>query len=253
MTVLGTLDAETRRASLADELARQGALQLQATALQFGVHPMTIRRDFDAFVTSGIARRVRGGVVSIGGDAFSQRKYQHAAAKSEISKKLHTLTSSNTAIALDASTTVHAFAESLTEVSDLSVITNGLSAFNALFGREGVKSYLTGGEREEQNISLVGSLAVHSIRQFALDVCILSTMSLDPEFGTGELTLEQVAVKQAMVDASETVVLALDSSKLDTRARFRSLALSSFDVLVTELDPADTRLDVYRGEISRVL
>jgi DeoR/GlpR family transcriptional regulator of sugar metabolism len=212
---------------------------------------MTVRRDFDAFVLAGIARRVRGGVVTVGGDDFSQRKYQNAPAKQQIAAKLLDFIEPDTAIALDSSTTALALAEVIPGTR-VAVITNGFSAFQSLHGREGIKAYLTGGEREETNLSLVGSLAVQAVQQFSLDVCFLSTMSVDPVFGTSELTLEQVAVKQAIVGAAAKVVLAVDSSKFATKARFRSLPLSSFDAMVTELDPSDARLDAYRDHIPEI-
>lgn len=253
MALTGTLGAEARRASMAGELVKLGALQLNEAAATWDVHPMTIRRDFDAFVLAGLARRVRGGVVTLGGDDFTQRKHHNAEAKRQIAEKLRSMISPDTAIALDSSTTVHALAESLSGVSPIAVITNGFSAFQALHGREGVKSYLTGGEREEQNLSLVGSLAVQAVQQFTLDMCFLSTMSIDPIFGTSELTLEQVAVKQAMIAASQVAVLAVDSSKFETRARFRSLPVSKFDILVTELEPTDPRLNPYRDQIPTII
>lgn len=252
MAVTGTVDAEARRAALGDRLARDGALTLADASREWNVHPMTIRRDFDAFVRAGLARRVRGGLVAVAGDAFAQRQYQHAAAKRRIAEKLLDLVEDDATVGLDSSTTVHALAEALTG-RRVTVVTNGLSAFQALHGRDGVRSYLTGGEREEQNLSLVGSLAVQALGQFGIDVCLLSAMSVDPEFGTSELTLEQVAVKQAMVEASRRAVLAVDASKLATRSRFRSLAVSSYDVLVTELDPEDERLDAYRGLVPTIL
>jgi DeoR/GlpR family transcriptional regulator of sugar metabolism len=253
VAVTGTLHAESRRASMVDELVKCGALTLNHAAETWAVHPMTIRRDFDNLVLTGVARRVRGGVVALTGDDFTQRRYHNAEAKLHIADKLRKLIKSDTAIALDSSTTVHALAENLTGISRISVLTNGLSAFQAMSGRDGVRSYLTGGEREEQNISLVGSLALQAVRQFSLDICFLSTMSIDLAFGTSEVSLEQVAVKQAMVDASQTVVLAVDSSKFETRARFKSLPLSSFDTLVTDLDPSDPRLDIYRNQIRNIL
>jgi DeoR family fructose operon transcriptional repressor len=253
VAITGTLDAEARRAAMVTELGIHGVLTLNETAEVWGVHAMTIRRDFNVLVLQGVARRIRGGVVAIAGDDFTRRRHQNADAKRQIAEKLRTLIRPDTAIALDSSTTVHALAEILTGESRVSVLTNGLGAFQTLSGREGVRSYLTGGERDQQNISLVGSLAVQSVRQFTLDVCFLSTMNIDPVFGTGELTMEQIAVKQAMADASATVVLAVDSAKFATRARFRSLSLSEFDVLVTELDPEDPRLDSYRGQIPAIL
>jgi DeoR family fructose operon transcriptional repressor len=253
VAVTGTFDAEARRASMTDELIKRGTLTLNQAAKTWDVHQMTIRRDFDAFVMAGIARRVRGGVVALSGDDFTQRKYQNAGAKRQVADKLRTLIKPDMAIALDSSTTIHSLAEQLMGVSRISVVTNGLSAFQTLNGREGIRSYLTGGERDEQNISLVGSLAVQAVQRFSLDICFLSTLNIDPVFGTSKMTMEQVAVKQAMVDASQTAVLAVDSSKFDTRARIKSLPLSGFDILVTELDSSDPRLDAYRNQVPNIL
>jgi DeoR/GlpR family transcriptional regulator of sugar metabolism len=43
------------------------------------------------------------------------------------------------------------------------------------------------------------------------------------------------------------IALAVDHTKLGTRAQARTFRLDEIDVLVTDLDPDDTRLDDYRG------
>jgi DeoR family fructose operon transcriptional repressor len=82
---------------------------------------------------------------------------------------------------------------------------------------------------------------------------VVSALGLHAGSGTSESTLAQAAVKDALARASATVVLALDSSKLESRARVRSLGLDRVDVLVTELDPADARLAPYRAHLPRIL
>ena len=253
MATTGTLDAVARRAAMAEALARDGSLDLHESAATWQVHPMTIRRDFDALVAAGLARRVRGGVIAVRRDSFEGRRYRNAEAKRRIAAKLCALVPAGGTIGVDASTTAHEFALRISGVPGLSVVTNGLAAFEALGARADVTTYLTGGQREDETFSLVGSLAVLSLQQFTLDLSVVSTMSLDPAFGTSELTLEQVAVKRAMADASVAVVLALDSTKLEKRARFRSLPLAAFDALVTELDPGDPVLDPYRRSVPRIL
>jgi DeoR family fructose operon transcriptional repressor len=253
MTVRGTLDAETRREALVEVLLREGNLQLQEAARRWNVHEMTIRRDFDVIVSGGLARRVRGGIIALQGEDFDQRKHMNAPAKQVIAKKLRSLVGAGQVIAMDASTTISTFAEALTDCDGLMVVTNGLSAFHSLHGRPGVRAYLTGGEQEDQNQSLVGSLAQQAIQQFAIDVAFISTMSVDPDFGTSEMTLEQVAFKRALVENSSRVVVAVDSTKLGGRARFRSLPLPRHHVLVTELDPQDAHLDPYRGLVGEIL
>ena len=251
MAVRGTLDLEARRHAIAEVLSREGAVHLQDAARRWKVHPMTIRRDFDHLVSTGMARRVRAGIIALSGDDFAERRHQNAEAKRVIAEKLRGLVGRGDVLALDASTTITAFAERMPD-DELTVVTNGLSAFRTLASRPGMRSYLTGGEQDEHNQSLVGSLAVLAVQQFAVDTAFLSAMSVDENFGTSEMTLEQVAFKKAVATVADRCVLGVDSSKLESKARFRSLALPRFDVLVTELDPGDTRLDPYRGHIGLI-
>ena len=252
MAVNGTVEAELRRTRMLERLARAGQLGLTETARELGVHEMTVRRDFIHLENVGQARRVRGGIVPVGVDDFSQRRNQSSGAKRAIAEKLGELVQHGSTIGLDASTTVYAMATTLPAVTGVSVVTNGLESFQALQGRSGVRVYLTGGEQDEENVSLVGTLATQAIGNFNLDVCFLSAMSLDARGGTSESTLGQMAVKQALADASERVVLAVDSTKFGTRSRVRSLDLDRVDVLVTELDPTDPRLDRYRRAVSEI-
>ena len=65
--------------------------------------------------------------------------------------------------------------------------------------------------------------------------------------GTSEVTLEEAQVKRVLVAAATETVLLVDSSKLGRSALARALDWDAISVLVTELDPADARLDPFRG------
>jgi DeoR family fructose operon transcriptional repressor len=253
MTVRGTLDSEQRMAALREDLERSGALLLNDTARTWGVHPMTIRRDFERLERAGLARRVRGGIISSAGEGFEARANRFLGAKKTIARKLAPLVVDQAAIGMDASTTVFRLIEGLHGASGLSVITNGINAFEALHAVPGVRAFITGGEREEHNVSLVGTLAVKALAQFNLDRCFLSCAAVDPETGSSETTIEQAAIKEAMSAAASEVVLAVSSDKLGSRSRVRSLPLNQIDVLVTELEPTDPRLDPYRDSVSLIL
>ena len=49
-----------------------------------------------------------------------------------------------------------------------------------------------------------------------------------------------------MANASHRVVVAVDATKLSHRSSVRSFDLAQVDLLVTECDPGDPRLDPYR-------
>jgi DeoR/GlpR family transcriptional regulator of sugar metabolism len=58
--------------------------------------------------------------------------------------------------------------------------------------------------------------------------------------------MEEVEMKQSMAQASQRVIVAVDASKLSHRSSVRSIDLAQVDLLVTECDPRDPRLDLYR-------
>lgn len=253
MALRSTLDAEVRRSELLALARSEGAVAIDAAAERYDVHQMTIRRDFEALERAGVVRRVRGGIVPALADPFSLRRSQHRAAKERIARKVLPLLPAGGAVGFDASTTVCLLAELLPASLPLTVVTNGLVAFDALAAASEVRGYLTGGEREEHNLSLVGALTEQAFGAFHLDYSIVSAMGVHAESGTSESTLAQAAVKTAMAAAADQVILVVDASKLQSHSRVRALPTARIDTLVTELDPDDPRLDRYRSTVGAIL
>lgn len=242
----GTLAAEDRLRWLDERLVADGVVTLAAAAEALNVSEMTIRRDLDELEDRGTARRVRGGARAIGPQPFAERRQVAARAKARIAAKLVELVPPVGAVALDASSTVMRLATSLAEVRDLTVLTNGLDTFTALRGRPGVHPLLTGGALDERTGSLVGPLACRSAGQLAVQVLFASAAAVTPQSGGLEATLEEAEVKRAVAVGADQVVLAADASKLGGRGIAVGLEWDQIDVLVTDLDPGDARLDPYR-------
>ncbi len=150
------------------------------------------------------------------------------------------------AIAMDASSTIQRLAHRLSDVSNLTVLTNGPDTFFALQAQEGVIAILTGGQLDKRTGGLVGPIAVRSTQDLVLRHAFVSATALDPVLGSTEQTLEDAEAKSALAAASSSVVLAVDHTKLGRHATARCLGLHRVDVLVTDLDPGDARLDGYR-------
>ena len=129
---------------------------------------------------------------------------------------------------------------------DLTVLTNGPDTFRALQEHPGVTALLTGGELDTRTGSLVGPLAARAARDVMLRRLFVSAAAVDPDLGSSESTLEEADVKLALAGSAAEVVLAVTASKLAHRAPARAFAFDRIDVLVTELDPADRRLDPFR-------
>src|SRR6201986_5626860 len=59
------VDMMERRSALLAWLQSAGRVEVAAAAFRFDTAEMTIRRDLDALVAQGAARRVRGGAISL--------------------------------------------------------------------------------------------------------------------------------------------------------------------------------------------
>jgi DeoR family transcriptional regulator, fructose operon transcriptional repressor len=225
-----------------------GRVKVADLAAELDVSEMTIRRDLDMLAEQGVVRRVRGGALSMGPQPFAERFSRQVRAKDRIAAKLSELVGEGGAIGIDASTTLQRLAGHFGEVRDLTVVTNGPDTFAALQDAVGVTPLLTGGQLDARTGSLVGPLATRAARELLLRRLFVSAAALDHEHGTSETTLEDAEVKLALADVAAEVIVAVDSSKLGQRGVARGLPAERVDLLVTELDPSDPRLDPYRDQ-----
>ncbi|MDO9590962.1 MAG: DeoR/GlpR family DNA-binding transcription regulator [Microcella sp.] len=237
---------DRRRALLLEILERDGGIQLDPAAEELGVSVMTVRRDIQELDAAGLVRRVRGGAVApMVPRAFGERAATRASAKIAIARKAMALVPGDGAAAFDASTTSGALL-SLLRANRLLVVTNSIDNAAIARARPGVRAVLIGGELEERTGSLVGPTAEQTARGFACDRFFTSASAVDAEGGTMEVSLEEAAVKQVFAGAAGATVVLADSSKLGQQALVRALEWRVIEVLVTDLDPADERLDAFR-------
>ena len=253
MATSGTLKAHERRASILSSLERDGAVQLDEVADLLGVSAMTVRRDLDDLATEGLLRRVRGGAVSVlGPRPFSERRAVRARAKQAIAQKAISLIPMTGAIALDASTTAGTVGIAMGQRTGLTVATNSYENFLAIRPFTGVTAVLVGGEAEENTDSFVGLIACQGAASMLYRRFFVSATAVDVAHGTSEVSLAESQVKRAFAGVSRETVLCVDFSKLAQQSVALGFALDEVAVMITDLDPRDSRLDDYR-EIVEVL
>jgi len=220
---------------------------ITAAAADLQVSDMTIRRDLQQLEGRGLARRVRGGALALGPAPFADRHRLNAAAKGRIAAKLLDLVPARGALAIDASSTMLRLASMIDGAEDVTIVTNGPDTFGVLQDRHGVHALITGGALEPRTGSLVGPLACRTARMLAVDRFMTSAAALDPTLGPTEACIEEAEVKLAFAEVADELVLAVDASKLGTRALAATVEWNEVDLLVTDLDPMDARLAPYRA------
>jgi DeoR family fructose operon transcriptional repressor len=246
-----SIEAVDRLEKIEARVRTAGRVRVTELAVELAVSEMTIRRDLDLLADQGLLRRIRGGALALGPQPFAERFGRNARAKDRIAVKLLELVGDGGAIGIDASSTLQRLAGNLGEVRELTVVTNGPDTFAALQDAPGVTALLTGGQRDARTGSLVGPMATRGAREVLLRRLFISAAAIHPLHGTSEATLEEAEVKVAFAGVADEVILAVDASKLGQRAPARGLPPERVDLVVTELEPTDPRLDPYR-ELWRV-
>lgn len=244
---IGSLGAEVRRSRLKELLQADGSLDLATAADDLNVSEMTIRRDLVELERLGVVRRVRGGAVAVEPEQFERRAARNHAAKRRIAAKLRTLVPTHGFVAMDSSSTVHRLATDMA-ATELTVFTTGFETFQTLHGA-GVRAVLSGGELQDATGAFVGPVAERAVDGFHFARAFLGASGLDAQRGAMESTIENAAMKRAIRRAAASVVVAADASKLQGTSAAVALRLDDIDLLVTDLDPTDPRLDPFRDHV----
>jgi DeoR/GlpR family transcriptional regulator of sugar metabolism len=237
-----------RREHLLARLDEHGVIRLEESAAALGVSTMTVRRDLESLEREGIVVRVRGGAVAtVKAQAFAERQSVDDAAKTEIARKALDLLPDAGTIAVDASSTSGHLLAQVRGASDLLIATN--SAHNHARARtlRGTRAVLVGGELEPQTESFVGPIACAAAGLFNYDRFFTSAAAADVEHGTSETILEEAQVKREFMRAARETVLLITAAKLGRRAAAVAIPWERISFVVTELDPADSRLDDIRS------
>jgi len=231
-----TMDGFERRAVLLASLQRIGRVEVSESARQFGTAEMTIRRDLDALVAQGAARRVRGGAVSLLLRAeeppFSVRIVAAGSTKRQIGRAAADLLADGESVVLDSGTTALEVARCLAG-RRVTVMPLSLHAASVLAQIDGVRLLMAGGEVRPGELSLVGPLATSSLATLRFDTAVMSCCGL----ADGQVTahdLGDAEVKRAMRASASRTILVADSSKFARSATAVVCETSELDVLVTD-------------------
>src|SRR5258707_12332078 len=113
------MDAAARINQLVEALRLHGRVDVATAAAEFGPAEMTVRRDLDVLVERGVARRVRGGAVTLmmrGEELpFAMRELAALDPKKRIASDVAGLIADGEAVGLDSGTTVLGIARVLAD------------------------------------------------------------------------------------------------------------------------------------------
>jgi DeoR/GlpR family transcriptional regulator of sugar metabolism len=227
-----------RREAVLRRLTADGEAAFAELAEEFGVSEMTIRRDLETLEADGLARRVRGGAISVVSRSyeppFAVRATTAHDAKEAIGAAAADLVNDGDTVVIDVGTTTLALARRLHGKRGLTVVTASLPVAMELGADPDIRVVVTGGQVRSGELSLTGGMAEDAFSTMNCDVAFIGIAGICASPGLSEYNPDDARVKRVAIDAVRRVIVLADTSKLG-RVAFSTVApLSAVDVLVTD-------------------
>ena len=231
---------EERQQAIAAQVMTQGRASVAELAQTYDVTTETVRRDLAVLDRAGVLRRVHGGAMPARAlhlvePSVDEREATRAAQKQAIAAvAAEFFPRPGATVLFDAGTTTARLATLLPADRDVLVVTNSVPIAARLAGRGSVSLQLLGGRVRGLTHATVGDQAVSALKSLRVDIAFVGTNGISVRHGLSTPDPDEAAVKRAMVECANYVVLVADSSKIGQEEFVSFAALDQLDVLVTD-------------------
>jgi DeoR family fructose operon transcriptional repressor len=225
-----------RQSRISAYLAERGYASLNELVDRFEVSISTVRRDLDEMQRKGVVKRTHGGAFHVEAREhpldYSTRQSKFVREKAAIGSLAASLIQDGDAVLLDGGTTTFRVAEKLVG-RRIQVVTNSLPVAS-LLGRHGdTEVILLGGTIIAGTGETLGRWADEMLRALHSRCAVIGIAGIVPD-GLFNANLLMVELQRLMIEASDEVVVVVDSSKFGRRSLVRLCGLDQVDHLVTD-------------------
>ncbi|MBV1833601.1 DeoR/GlpR family DNA-binding transcription regulator [Komagataeibacter pomaceti] len=216
-----------------------GATGVHELAEKVDASLATIRRDLQRLEEQGVIIRTHGGATiadSVGLEiAFEARENQNLEDKRAIADAAFAMLRPNTAVFLDAGTTVLQLARRLRlDPMPLTVFSNNICVAEALMGIDCIQIILLGGRVRQSNRSVVGALSEQVIEGLWFDQLYLGASAVQPDNTIATPDSDEASLNAAMLKHASERYLLVDSGKFGRHSTYRVGRLDQITQIFTD-------------------
>ena len=177
-----------RAAFILQQLQLKSTVKVTEIAKSLNVSVDTVRRDLKALEEQGQLKCVHGGAslsdYMLAFSNFSGREIIHIEEKRRAALKALEHLRPGSVIALNSGTTNVILAQELIKrFTDLTIVTNNVSAAMVLMQNQSLRTIVLGGDLDSLEHSTYGSICERELSRYYPDICFLSINSVDAEAG----------------------------------------------------------------------
>jgi DeoR/GlpR family transcriptional regulator of sugar metabolism len=225
--------AVERRTTIAELVVQRGSVRAAELATRFDVDASTIRRDLQKLEEEGRLRRVRGGAVPVERVAAKQPSASASAHGARIGQTVARMIGSGETVFLGPGRLPLEVARCLGDLSQLTIVTNGLDVAHWIAANTSHTLIVTGGQVAGDDRGLAGRLTRSALASLRADRVIVELDGISAVGGLTADDLAQAEVAQGLLEIGTEVIVLVPVERVGRVAAAYIAPVSEADVVVT--------------------
>ncbi|MEA5055539.1 MAG: DeoR/GlpR family DNA-binding transcription regulator [Propionicimonas sp.] len=239
-----SVDRVERESYILGLLAKDGSLSVAALSKDLGVSEVTIRASLKALEERGLLERTWGGARASSSLDVLERARVNEPEKDRIAAAAASLVHDDDRIMIEAGTTTAQIVRHLAGRTGVQIVTNSTLALSYARLIPGLEVILTGGQFHRDSESMVGSVAIATIRRFNARIAFVGPDGFTFDRGMTTQFAGGAEIIEAMRERAEETWLLADSSKYGRAGFVSVLGLTDLTGVITDDGIGEGSLEV---------
>ncbi|GCF92547.1 DeoR family transcriptional regulator [Enterococcus florum] len=231
------MNSTERKEYILDSLDTNRSVRINELSKNLKVTRETIRKDLYTLEKEGIIKKVHGGAVldnQTGETDYEKRKIERWHAKEKIAKAAIHYIEEGDSIYLDYGTTTLALAKEISQLKNITVVTNTIPIINTLLKNDAIDIIIPGGMLRNNESSLFGQFALNNMCEIYVNLGFFGCSGIESRAGITSHHMGEVQVSKQMIQQSQTNIVLADQSKFGNMAFNRTASFDEIDIVITD-------------------
>jgi DeoR/GlpR family transcriptional regulator of sugar metabolism len=223
-----------RQAQILEMLRDRKRATVFELSRRFDVTETSIRLDLSEMEGEGLVLRYHGGARIVLSSSFETRLKERTAEKQAIAQRALAYVQEGETLYLDSGTTIMRLARALTQMDDLTIVTNSTALLGYMGSEPDKKIILVGGEYGDDGRCCTGVMTERILADIYVSKVFMGADSIDVESGAVFAHLRNLNYIEKIIRNAKQTILLAESGKFNRIRGMKIVELSDIQVIITD-------------------
>jgi DeoR family fructose operon transcriptional repressor len=226
-----------RQKKIIELLMIKKVLKMTELTEELNISVDTLRRDINALVKQGKAEKIYGGIQliesKVGESSIDERMIGRLKEKESIAQACSELIHDGDCIYIDSGSTTYQISKYIKSKKKLTVITNSIPVVHELMNSD-IEVIIIGGKVRKSERSIVTYEYLFNFNQLNIQKAFICASGITIEKGISDYNVEEAITRKNMIELSNEVYVAADSTKFGRDVTIGIAPLDKIDYMITD-------------------